>query len=145
MLLSEVAEASRDVAATSARLAKVARLAVCLAQASGPEIPIAVAYLSDELPQGTIGVGWAALRELPPPAGAPPTLELPEVDQALSRLQAIAGRGSQAARRAELSRLFGAATDLEQRFLSSLLIGELRQGALEGVMVDAVAEAAGIP
>ena len=145
MLLHEIAQASHDVAATSARLAKVARLADCLTQARAEEISIAVAYLSGELPQGTIGVGWAALRELPPPAEPPPTLELLEVDAALSRLQAIAGRGSQAARAEELSRLFGSATEPEQRFLASLLVGELRQGALEGLMVDAVAKAAGIP
>ena len=145
MLLNELAQASHDVAATSARLAKVARLGACLAQASRAEISVAVAYLSGELPQGTIGVGWAALRELPPPADEPGTLGLLEVDAALSRLQAISGRGSQAARKEELSRLFGRSTELEQRFLSSLLGGELRQGALEGVMVDAVAKAAGIP
>ena len=68
-----------------------------------------------------------------------------EVDRALTRLKAIAGRGSQAARRDELARLFATATEPEQRFLGSLLVGELRQGALEGVMVDAVAKAAGIP
>jgi DNA ligase-1 len=145
MLLAEIARASDDVAAISARLAKVARLAECLARAHVGEVAIAVAYLSGELPQGTIGVGWAALRELPPPAEPPPTLELLEVDAALSCLQAIAGPGSQAMRREELSRLFGSATESEQRLLSSLLAGELRQGALEGVMVDAVAKAAGAP
>ncbi|MEP7224600.1 MAG: ATP-dependent DNA ligase, partial [Actinomycetota bacterium] len=122
-----------------------ARLAECIGRATPDEVAIAVAYLSGELPQGTIGVGWAALRELPPPAEPPPTLELLEVDAALSRLQAIAGPGSQAARAEELSRLFGSATEPEQRFLASLLVGELRQGALEGLMVDAVAKAAGIP
>lgn len=145
MLLSELAQASHDVATTRARLAKVARLADCLAQASANEASIAVAYLSGELPQGTIGVGWAALRELPSPAVPPATLELLEVDAGMSRLQAISGRGSQAARRDELSRLLGRSTQLEQRFLVSLLGGELRQGALEGVMVDAVAKAAGVP
>jgi DNA ligase-1 len=145
MLLSELAQASHDVATTSARLAKVARLADCLTRASADEVPIAVAYLSGELPQGTIGVGWAALREPPPPVAAPASLELLEVDAAMSRLQAISGRGSQAARRDELSRLFGRSTELEQRFLFSLLGGELRQGALEGVMVDAVAAAARVP
>ena len=145
MLLNEVAQASHDVAATSARLAKVAHLADCLARASAREIPIAAAYLSGELPQGTIGVGWAALRDLPSPASVPPTLELLEVDAILSRLQSISGRGSQSARREELEELFAAATELEQSFLASLLIGELRQGALEGVMADAVAKAAGIP
>ena len=145
MLFHEIAQASQDVAATSARLAKVARLADCLALARAREVSIAVAYLTGELPQGTIGVGWAALRDLPPPADDPPKLELTEVDGALSRLQAIAGHGSQAARREELARVFGKATELEQRFLSGLLVGELRQGALGGVMVDAVAKAAGIP
>jgi DNA ligase 1 len=145
MQLAEIAQASNDVAATSARLAKVARIAECLRQAAPDEISVAVAYLSGVLPQGTIGVGWAALRELPPPVVQPPTLELLEVHETLSRLQAISGRGSQAARRDELEQLFARATELEQRFLAALLIGELRQGALEGVMVDAVASAAGLP
>jgi DNA ligase-1 len=145
MLLSEIAQASQDVAATSARLAKVARLAECLGLAAPEEISIAVAYLSGELPQGTIGVGWAALRDLPPPADFPPTLGLLEVHETLSRVQGISGRGSQAARREELAGLFGRATEFEQRFLRALLIGELRQGALEGVMVDAVAKGADIP
>ncbi len=145
MHLDEIAQTSADIAATSSRLAKVARLADCLAQARAEEVPIAVAYLSGELPQGTIGVGWASLRDLPPPADPPPSLEVLEVDRALTSLKAIVGRGSQAARRDELARLFATATEPEQRFLGSLLVGELRQGALEGVMVDAVAKAAGIP
>jgi len=145
MLLSELAQASQEVAATSARLSKVARLADCLARANADEASIAVAYLSGELPQGTIGVGWATLCDLPLPAEPPATLEVLEVDAAMSRLQAISGRGSQAARREELARLFGRCTELEQRFLLSLLGGELRQGALEGVMADAVARAAGVP
>ncbi|HEU5263458.1 MAG TPA: hypothetical protein VFU34_02400, partial [Gaiellaceae bacterium] len=123
MLFHEIARASQDVASTPARLAKVVRLADCLARACAREISIAVSYLTGELPQGTIGVGWAALRELPPPTDEP-KLELMVVDDALSSLQAISGRGSQAARRDELARLFGAATELEQRFLSRLLIGE---------------------
>ena len=145
MLLAEIAQASHDVAATSARLTKVARLAACLGQAAPDEISTAVAYLSGELPQGTIGVGWAALRDLPAPAAPPPSLQLGDVDAILTRIQGISGRGSQAARREELARLFAAATEPEQRFLTALLIGELRQGALEGVMVDAVAKAAGLP
>jgi len=144
MLFAEIAQASADVAATSSRLAKVARLTECLRHAEPGEVGIAVAYLSGELPQGTIGVGWASLRELPAPATAP-QLELLEVDAALSRIQGIAGVGSQAARRVELSSLFARATEREHRFLAALLRGELRQGALEGVMVDAVAKAAGVP
>ena len=144
MLLAEIAEASEDVAATPARLGKVARLADCLALASADEVAIAVAYLSGALPQGTVGVGWAALRELPPAADSP-TLELLEVDAAVSRLQSIAGPGSQAARRSELDGLFSRATEPERRLLVGLFLGELRQGALEGVMADAVAKAAGVP
>ncbi|MBA2296195.1 MAG: ATP-dependent DNA ligase, partial [Actinobacteria bacterium] len=112
MLLDWVAQASNDVAATRSRLTKIARLAECLGQASPDEVAVAVAYLSGFLPQGTIGVGWAALRELPPPASSP-TLELLEVHEAVSRIAAISGAGSQAARREALSDLFGRATELE--------------------------------
>ena len=145
MLFDEIAQASTDVAATSSRLAKVARLAEALGHASPDEVTVAVAYLSGFLPQGTIGVGWAALRELPPPASPPPGLELLEVHEAVSRIAAIAGPGSQAARRDALGELFGRATEGEQQFLRALLLGELRQGALEGVMVEAVAKAADVP
>jgi DNA ligase 1 len=144
MLLAEIARASTDVAGTSSRLAKVARLSECFAQARPEEVGVAVAYLAGVLPQGTIGVGWAALRQLPPPAPEP-SLELLEVDATVSRIAAIAGSGSQTRRRDELDGLFGRATEEEQRFLAGLLLGELRQGALEGVMVEAVARAAGIP
>jgi DNA ligase-1 len=145
VLLSEIADASADVAATSSRLAKISRLAEVLAQASPEEVPTAVSYLSGYLAQGTIGVGWAALREVPEPAHPPATLELLEVDASVSRIAAISGAGSQAARREELAKLFGRATEPEQRFLRGLLLGELRQGALEGVMVEAVARAAELP
>jgi DNA ligase-1 len=145
VLLDDIARASADVAGTSARLAKIELLAACLRPARPEEVPVAVAYLSGRLPQGTIGVGWAALRERPPPAGPPPALELLEVDAAFGRIQAATGAGSQAVRRDELRRLFGRATEPEQRFLLGLLSGELRQGALEGVMVEAVARAWSVP
>ena len=144
MLLGELAQTSADVAARSSRLSKVGRLAACLAAAGPDEVAIAVAYLSGELPQGTVGVGWAALRELPAPAQEP-TLDVLEVDAVVSRLQAIAGPGSQAARREELASLYAQATEPEQRLLTGLFLGELRQGALEGVMTDAVAKAADLP
>ncbi len=144
MLLDEIARTSAEVASTSSRLAKVARLADCLGSAAPDEVEVAAAYLSGFLPQGTIGVGWAALRELPPPATSP-SLELLAVHEAVSRIAAIAGAGSQAARREELAGLFGRATEGEQRFLTGLLLGELRQGALEGVVVEAVAKASGVP
>jgi DNA ligase-1 len=145
MLLAEIAQASVDVAAASSRLAKTKRLAECLADALPEEIGIAVSYLSGELPQGTVGVGWAALRDHPPPAEPPPTLELLEVHETITRLRSISGTGSQAARRQAIAALFERATEPEQRLLVGLFLGELRQGALEGVMADAVAQAAGVP
>src|SRR5262245_48706545 len=111
VLLSRIAETSADVAATSSRLAKTALLADCLSEAPPDAIAIAVAYLSGELRQGTVGVGWAALRERPPPAEPPPALELLEVDGIVARLRAISGKGSQAARREQLSALFARATE----------------------------------
>jgi DNA ligase-1 len=144
MLFDEIAQTSFEVAETPARLKKVGALASCLARLDTREVPVAVAYLSGELPQGSIGIGWASLRDRPPPAAPPPALELLEVDAAVTRIAGISGKGSQAARRAELTALFARATDREQRFLSALLLGELRQGALEGVMVDAVAKASGL-
>ena len=144
MLLQHIADTSIAVAGTRSRLAKIERLAECLRRLRPDEVPVAVSYLAGELPQGSIGVGWASLRDLPPPASTP-TLKLLEVDAALRRVQATTGSGSQAARRRELHGLFGRATEDERKFLTGLLLGELRQGALEGVMVEAVARAAGIP
>jgi DNA ligase-1 len=145
MLLAEIARASSDVAATSSRLGKVGRLAECLGDAEPPEVSLAVAYLSGVLPQGTVGVGWAALRKLPEPASPPPALELLDVDAALTTVAGAVGPGSQARRREALAALFALATEDEQHFLRGLLLGELRQGALEGVMVEAVARTAGAP
>jgi len=145
MLLDELARTSEAVAAASARTAKVAELAACLRRLRPDDAPIAVAYLSGALPHGPIGVGWAALRGLPPPAAPPPELELAEVDAALRAIGAAAGPGSQAVRRNALAELFGRATEPEQRFLQALLHGELRQGALESIVADAVARAAGVP
>ena len=157
MLLGRIAEVSQAVAAASGRLAKIELLAGALREAGSLEVPIAVAYLSGELPQRQIGVGWAALRGVlgggPPghaerdgfPAAASATLGLAEVDAAFSAIGAVAGKGSAAARKALVGELYGRATSAEQRFLSGLLSGELRQGALEGVMTDAVARAASVP
>ncbi|KWX20350.1 ATP-dependent DNA ligase [Mycolicibacterium wolinskyi] len=148
MLLAEVAAASTDVAAASARLAKIGRIATLLTHVAGDgdarAAAVIVSWLSGELPQRQIGVGWAALRSLPAPA-ATATLTVVDVDARFSEIGGVSGKGSQA-RRAELVRdLFSTATDTEQTFLRRLLSGELRQGALAGVMADAVAKAAGIP
>ena len=144
MLLDEIARTSADVAGTPARLAKIERLSACLRRLRPEEMPVAVAYLSGELPQGAIGVGWALLRDLPAPAPQP-SLELLDVDAALRRIGSMTGLGSQAARRDELADLFARATEPERRFLAGLLLGDLRQGALAGVMADAVARAAEVP
>ena len=143
MLLEEIARTSMDVGATRARLSKIERLAASLGRLAPEEVPVAVTYLSGALPQGTIGVGWAALRDLPPSAKSP-SLELLEVHAVLERIRAASGKGSVAVRRRELFDLFTRTTKPERRFLIGLLQGELRQGALEGVMVDAVAKAAGV-
>jgi DNA ligase-1 len=145
VIFEEIARASAEVAESPARLAKIDRLASCLRRLRPEEVGPAVAYLSGELPAGAIGIGWAALRELPAPAPPPATLELLAVESAVRRIGAMAGPGSQARRREELHALFSRATAPEQRFLRALLLGELRQGALEGVMVEAVARAAGVP
>jgi DNA ligase 1 len=143
VLLDEVAVTSAAVAASSARLAKVERLAACLRRLEPGEVHPAVAFLSGELRQRQIGVGWAAVRDAPDPAAAP-TLTVAEVDAAFERIGRLAGPGSQAERRRLVGELFGRATAAEQRFLVGLLSGELRQGALEGVMVEAIAKAAGV-
>jgi len=141
VLLTEVAGVSRTVSQTSARLAKVAALADALRDAHVDEIPIVVAYLSGELPQRQIGVGWAALRSVPAPAEVP-SLTVLGVNEAFSQIGAVAGKGSAAERKRLVGELFAAATAEEQYFLVRLLSGELRQGALDGVMTDAVARAA---
>jgi DNA ligase-1 len=105
---------------------------------------VVVAYLSGELRQRRTGVGWASLRELPVPA-AEPSLTVAEVDDTLERVAAVSGTGSAAIRRELVQGLFRRATANEQALLRGLLTGELRQGALEGVMLDAVAQAAGLP
>jgi DNA ligase-1 len=144
VLLRDLVDASAAVSATRARNAKVATLAALLRGLSPAETPAAVAWLSGELTQRQIGVGWAALRDLPTPA-AEPSLTVAEVEDAFTRIGALAGPGSVAARREAVRDLLSRATEGEQRFLVALLLGDLGQGALAGVMTDAVAEAAEVP
>ena len=139
--LAHLVEASTAVGATRSRLEKVERIAEVLRRLAPQEVTAGVAFLSGELTQRQIGVGWAALRDLPPPAPEP-SLSVGEVDDAFERIGQIAGPGSQAARREALAALFARATEPEAQFLMRLLGGELRQGALEGVMVQALARAA---
>lgn len=144
MLLSALVEVSAAVAATRARNAKVELLAATLAGAEAGDIPLVTAYLTGTLPQRRPGVGWRAVRDLPPAADAA-SLTLSDVDTAVSRLEALAGPGSAAARAGRLGDLLSAATAPEQRFLAALFTGELRQGAQDGVMQSAIAQAFAVP
>jgi DNA ligase-1 len=145
-LLATLVETSQRVGAASGRLVKVRELAAFLRGLAPDEIETGAHYLSGEIQQGRIGIGYATLRtaasSVPAEAG---TLSLIELDGLLTDLAAIRGAGSTAARAAALGGLFSRATHDEQQFLLRLLTGELRQGALAGVMVDAIAAAAGIP
>lgn len=143
VLLEAVAKTSEQIGKTSARRAKIDQLAACLRASSPVEVPVAVAYLSGELPQGSIGVGWRSLQD-PPAAAALPSVELLEVDGYLRKLQTTTGPGSKALRRRLLEDLFSRLTQTEKDFLACLMLGELRQGALEGVMMEALAIAAGV-
>ncbi|HEU5007241.1 MAG TPA: ATP-dependent DNA ligase [Jatrophihabitantaceae bacterium] len=142
--LADVAAASADVGATSSRLAKAARIADLLRATRPDDVATVVSWLSGELPQRQIGVGWASLRSLPP-AAEQARLTVAGVDAIFSAIGATSGAGSQARRASQLAELFGAATAEEQVFLRRLLGGELRQGALLGVMSDAIAKAAAVP
>ena len=184
MLLRELVQTSEAVAATSGRTAKITEIAGLLRRASAGEVPAVVAFLSGDLLQRQIGVGYASLGELlrlepsgqppagpwarlapaqAPAAGAPATgdpltgtvsgeavagggpLTVAEADAVFEAVGRVAGAGAQAERRRLLADLFARATQTEREFLVRLLAGELHQGALEGVMTEAVARAAGVP
>src|SRR5262245_24401218 len=133
MLLNDIVEISRRIGEVSGRLAKIELLAACLRRAVADEIDIAVTWLSGELRQGRIGVAYATLREAMAETAVPsPSLTLDEVDAELRRVSQTRGSGSGAERLRLLRELFARATRAEQEFLVRLLVGELRQGALEG-------------
>ncbi len=160
VLLSELVRTSEAVAGAPGRKAKIEAIATLLRQAAPAEVPVAVAFLSGELRQRQIGVGFAAIRDLlgdavfagpdgagPADAGPDstgPPLTLADADAAFGAIGAISGPGTQAERRRLLGAVFTRATPAERSFLTRLLGGELHQGALEGVMSDAVARAAGV-
>ncbi|MPZ43984.1 MAG: ATP-dependent DNA ligase [Betaproteobacteria bacterium] len=145
-LFAELVATSREVAATSSRLAKIRALAAFLRTLAPDEIPIAIAFLSGETRQGRLGIAYAALRDLEPgSAPSEPALTLPDVDAAFAELASASGKGSATTRAQSLSALFARATAPERDFLARLVVGELRQGALKGIMADAVAAAADLP
>jgi ATP-dependent DNA ligase I len=142
--LSELVEASAAVTATSARNKKVAVLAALLARAGDDDVAPVVNWLSGRLTQRQIGIGYAQLRERPTPA-AQGSLTVAELERALGAIGAMRGPGSVAARRSAVRDLLARADAAEQEFLLRLLIGDLGQGALAGLMTDAVARAASVP
>ena len=146
MQLHEIVEASRRVAATAGRRTKVELLASCLARCEPAWVEAAVGVLSGAPRQGRIGIGYATLREAQSaPAAAMPTLALADLDLTLDRLLEVRGKGAGAERARLLHELFARATADEQDFVVRLLTGELRQGALEGLMAETIAKASALP
>ncbi|WP_106814441.1 ATP-dependent DNA ligase [Microbacterium timonense] len=143
MLLNDLVVATDAVAATSSRLAKVSALATALRELREDEVATAIGFLTANPRQGRLGVGWRSLAGLSVQHADEPALTILEVDAALSRLAAADGAGSVEARRTELDALASAATAAEWDFLARVMLGELRTGALEGVLLDAIAKAAG--
>ncbi|NUR05565.1 MAG: ATP-dependent DNA ligase [Nocardioidaceae bacterium] len=144
MLLADLVHASHEVRATRSRKAKVAALATALAKAAPDEVETATSYLSGALRQRRTGLGWRSLQKLPEPAEEP-SLTVGEVHETFEALAAVAGAGSQGRRTELADGLFGRATRDEQHYLAGLVSGELRQGALDGLMLEAVAVASGLP
>src|SRR5271170_6306794 len=144
MLLASVVETSESVAQTTKRLAKIDLLAALLRQLHGDEIEIVACWLSGQTRQGRIGIGYATLREAAGPAADEAQLQVLDVDHALKAIAETTGSGSTQKRLEMVRQLFGRATGIEQHFLFKLLGGELRQGALEGILLEAIAKAAGV-
>ena len=144
MLLAELVAASQAVAATRSRTAKVAALANCLRRLDAAERRAGIAWLSGTLPDGRLGIGYAAVRGVAAPPAARASLTVQEVGASLAGLAAASGPGARSRRGELLQLLLTRATAAEQQFLRRLLVQELRQGALEGIMADALAAAAGV-
>jgi DNA ligase-1 len=145
VLLTDVVATSTAVGTTRGRKEKIAALAGLLRSAGVDEIESATAWLSGEPRQGRIGAGWRTLAGLGAAPAPAPALSVVAVERTLDELATTSGTGSTARRAGLLADLFGAATADEQAFLRRLLTGELRQGALEGVMLEAIAAAADAP
>jgi DNA ligase 1 len=145
MLLHDLVSTSAAVGEASGRLAKIGLLAGLLRRLAPEEVEIAIAFLSGEPRQGRMGIGYSTLSAAKDVAAAEiPALHLHDVDDVFTQIAAIKGSGSAAARHQRLRDLLSRATAPEQDFIVRLLFGELRQGALEGVLVEAVARASGI-
>ena len=143
-LLADVVTASREVAATTARSRKIAILADLLTRLEPDEVPIAVGFLAGVPRQGRVGVGYSTIYGIESAPAREPSLTIDELDRAIADIQGTTGTGSSAKRKQSLGELLGRATEPEADFVKRLFTGELRQGALAGLMIDAIAKAAGV-
>jgi DNA ligase-1 len=143
-LLADVVSASQDVTATSSRSRKVTILADLLSRLAPGEVALTTGFLSGIPRQGRVGVGYSTIYGIEPAPAARPSLTIEDLDAAIAEIQAATGGGSATRRRQLLADLLGRATDDEVHFVRRLFTAELRQGALAGIMVDAVARAAGV-
>jgi DNA ligase-1 len=144
-LLADVVAASRSVSETSSRSGKVAILAELLRGLDASEVPAAVGFLAGTPRQGRVGVGYATLHGIEVPSATAPTVTIAELDRTIAEVEGTTGGGSAATRNRILGDLLGRATEEETRFVKELLTGGLRQGALGGLMVDAIAKATDVP
>ena len=144
MLLAELVATSAAVAATRSRKAKVAALAELLGRVEPEELEVVVSYLGGALRQRRTGLGWRGVSDLPAPADEP-SLTVLEVHDAFEAMSRLSGSGSQVARKDAVARLFGRATAAEQAWLRAIVTGNVRQGALDAVTQEAVAQVAGVP
>jgi DNA ligase 1 len=145
VLFLELALTSRIVASTTKRTQKIVALADVLRRLDVVEIEAGVCFAGGNARQGRIGVGWATIADVRPAPAEHPSLNVGDVDAAIAAIATISGDGSVALRRGLLHDLLASATEPEQDLIRSILRGELRQGALDGVIAAAVAAAAGVP
>jgi ATP-dependent DNA ligase I len=144
-LLADVVDASRDVTDTSSRSRKIAILAELLGRLDRDEVAPAVGFLAGVPRQGRVGVGYSTVYGIEGPPADEPSLTIEDLDRAIAEVQTTTGAGSAAGRREILGALLDRATEQEGDFVKQLLTGGLRQGALAGLMVDAVAKASAVP
>ncbi len=145
MLFSGLVETSRQVTVTGKRLEKIRLIGDLLRLMTPDKVEIAVSWLSGFTRQGRKGLGYAVIRDSPAVPAEVASLDIEDVDRALAALAVVRGSGSDQARRAQLQALMARATAAEQQFIMDLLLGNLRQGALEGIMMEAVALASEVP
>lgn len=142
--LQLLAVASIDVAATSKRGEKTARLAELFAGVDPSEVEVVVGLMLGQQRQGRIGIGWATVAGLDLAPAGTASLTVGDIDEMLTAVASISGEGSVARRAETLSAVLVRATEVEMRFVEQVLVGDIRQGALAGVISDGIATAAGV-